>query len=67
MLTKTRQDTKYCLSLWDSWASYRIQANGDQITSLIETLSREQLQFWLIRFVLEVGLAKIQKKRANKY
>ena len=50
---KTQQDTKYCLGLWEAWTSYRESVNGDSIKS-IDEMSRDELQHWLIRFVLEV-------------
>lgn len=51
---KTLKDTKYCVGLWDAWTVYRRAENGDNIQS-IEQLSRQDLQHWLTRFVLEVS------------
>ena len=51
--SKTKQDTKYCINLWSAWTSYREKQIGDVI-GLIETLSTEQMQYWLSRFILEV-------------
>ena len=53
---KTVQDTKYCIGLWESWACFRADENGDTIGP-IESLSREELQYWLSRFILEVSKA----------
>lgn len=50
---KTMADTRYCVGLWDAWREYRATKNGDKIQELAE-LSNEELQYWLIRFVLEV-------------
>lgn len=52
--SKTIQDTKYCMSLWESWVSYRESENEDSIGP-IEELSKKELQHWLSRFILEVG------------
>ena len=51
---KTSADTKYCVGVWEAWSSYRRQQNGDSIQSL-EQLSREELNYWLTRFILEVS------------
>ncbi len=50
---KTKEDTKYCCGLWTSWSFYRENQNGDKIGP-IESLSRENIQYWLTRFILEV-------------
>lgn len=52
---KTVQDTKYCLGLFQTWAKHRIRENGDNIGP-IELLNKEELQYWLSRFVLEVSI-----------
>ncbi len=49
---KTKEDTKYCCGLWTSWSFYRENQNGDN--GPIESLSRENIQYWLTRFILEV-------------
>ena len=48
----TRKDTKYCHGLWVEWTMYR-RKNGDVIPPL-EELSKEQMCYWLTRFVMEV-------------
>ena len=53
--SKTKQDTKYCIGLWEAWTSYRNKENEDEIKS-IGMLSREELQYWLTRFILEVKM-----------
>ena len=50
---KTQQDTKYCYGLWESWVEYRVQENGDNIGK-IQELGKQELQYWLTRFILEV-------------
>ena len=49
--TKTKQDTKYCVGLWEAWVEHRAQVNGDSI-SCITQLSRKELQYWMTRFIL---------------
>ena len=31
----TQKDTNYCIGLWDAWASYRVEANGDTMESSV--------------------------------
>ena len=52
---KTIQDTKYCMGVWEAWVKYRQTENGDTIGP-IQSMNRQQIQHWLSRFVLEVGL-----------
>ena len=59
--SKTIEDTKYCVNLWNEWKRYRQQTLGDSIPDLTD-LSRSQLQHWLTRFVLEV-----RKKDGSEY
>ena len=47
----TQKDTKYCIGLWDAWVSHRAEANGDTFGEL----SKEELNYWLTRFILEVN------------
>ena len=54
---KTLQDTKYCVNLWNAWSDYRRSANGDVIQP-IEELNRDNLNYWLTRFVLKVRIPK---------
>ena len=49
---KTRQDTEYCVRVWQEWCEYRQQVCGDQIELM--TLQPSQLSHWLTRFMLEV-------------
>ena len=51
----TASDTKYYLGLWEAWVAHRKKENSDVIGQ-IENLSRERLQHWLSRFILEVKL-----------
>ena len=50
---KTRDDTNYCIRIWNEWTSFR-QQTCSKVVSAIETLSKSELQYWLQRFVLEV-------------
>ena len=59
--SKTVEDTKYCVNLWNEWKRYRQETLGDSIPDLTE-LSRSELQHWLTRFVLEV-----QKEDGSKF
>ena len=60
---KTRQDTGYCVRVWDAWASNRNQSSNaeDTIQPLLQ-LSLEKLQYWFSRFVLEA-----RKKDGTEY
>ena len=49
--SKTVEDTKYCVNLWNEWKRYRQETLGDSIPDLTK-LSRSQLQHWLTHFVL---------------
>ena len=51
---KTRQDTAYCLRVWDAWAACRNENTEliDKIPPLLQ-ITTEKLQFWITRFVLE--------------
>ena len=59
--SKTIEDTKYCVNLWNEWKRDRQETLGGSIPDLTE-LSRSQLQHWLTRFVLEV-----RKKDGSEY
>lgn len=54
---KTRQDTEYCVRMWDQWASFRNGRPGTSnsyVPSLIELANDPpNLQYWLSRFCLE--------------
>ncbi len=49
---KTQEDTKYCLNIWVEWRKHRQQTTGDTIATLQE-MTRDELQHWLTRFILE--------------
>ena len=49
----TQKDTKYCIGLWEAWVAHRAQATGDIIKPIGE-ISKEELNYWLTRFILEV-------------
>ena len=50
---KTQDDTQYCLRVWEEWCKYRRNSCGDNIAPVTE-MQPLQLQYWLIRFILEV-------------
>ena len=56
--TKTRQDTAYCVRLWDAWANFCNQRPGTSfsyVPSLPNIANNPgALQYWLSRFCLEV-------------
>ena len=47
--TKTLTDTKYCMGIFNEWRRCRVD-----IIPSIEDMSREKMEYWLTRFVLEV-------------
>ena len=51
---KTRQDTEYCVRVWDAWRTNR-NAHGSAVPSLLDVdMERATLACWLTRFVLEM-------------
>ncbi len=50
---KTREDTAYCMKLWQDWANNREILTDIVVPSLME-LDKKDMQYWLCRFVLEV-------------
>ena len=50
---RTRQDTDYCVRLWNAWSKYRCDTTEIHIPSLIE-MDSHSLQYWMTHFVLEV-------------
>ena len=50
--TKTVQNTKYCLGVWEAWREYR-NKTGTNIAEMSQ-LSNSELDHWLTRFVLEM-------------
>ena len=57
---KTRQDTVYCVQVWDAWAASRNE--NTVLIDKIPPLLAEKLQFWMTRFVLEA-----RKKDGQEY
>ena len=58
---RTKQDTKYCLNLWEEWRKHREHTTHVDIAP-IHLLSLSELAHWLTRFVLE-----IRKKTGEVY
>ena len=50
----TRNDTKWCMKLWDLWSSQRPSCSTEAAIPTITALNNDQLQHWLCRFILEV-------------
>ena len=48
---KTRQDTEYCIRVFESWRTNR-NSSGSSVASL-EEIDKQSLSYWLARFVLE--------------
>lgn len=49
---KTRQDTEYCVRVWDAWRTNR-NVHGPAVPSLLD-MEQATLACWLTRFVLEM-------------
>lgn len=54
---KTRQDTEYCIRVFEAWRAYR-NSCGSTLPTLLE-MDKHTLSHWLIRFVLEARKASI--------
>ena len=50
--TKTKEDTKYCYKLWESWREYR-QSCSAQTIPCLQDMAPTELNHWLSRFVVE--------------
>ena len=50
---KTQEDTNYCLRIWEQWCKYRESKTSSTIPKL-ERITKEELDYWLSRFVLEI-------------
>ena len=50
--TKTKEDTKYCYKLWESWREYR-QSCSAQTIPCLQDMTPTELNHWLSRFVVE--------------
>ena len=52
---KTVADTKYCIGLFEEWRIYRMYMYTTAVNiPIITDMTKEQMQYWLVRFVLEV-------------
>ena len=51
---RTHNDTKYSVGLWESWHEWRQSENKDSIEP-VEKLSKDKIQLWLSRFVLDIS------------
>ena len=60
---KTQQDTTWCVRQWNDWVEHRNEENGSRtIPTPITSIPKEELAYWLERFVLE-----IRKKDGKEY
>ena len=50
---KTKKDTQYCISVWEAWCKHRRENTSCHIPSLT-SITLNDLQFWLVRFIHEV-------------
>ena len=50
---KTRQDTKYCVNIWEAWKSERQNKSNQTIPPLAQ-MNNAELNTWLSSFALEV-------------
>ena len=58
---RTRQDTAYCIRLWNEWSKYRCETSEVHIPLLME-MDAYSLQYWMTRFILEV-----RKQNGDEY
>ena len=61
MPKRTREDTAYCIRVWDEWAKYRRELDNAEIQPLA-TMDVSTLQHWLTYFILEV-----RKQNGSEY
>ena len=50
---KTRDDSAYCVRLWEDWAKNRQKMASVEVPPLSQ-LDKQGLKYWLSRFVMEV-------------
>ena len=50
---KTKKDTQYCISVWEAWCKHRRENTSCNIPPLT-SITLNDLQFWLVRFIHEV-------------
>lgn len=55
---KTRKDTEWCMRIWQQWRSQRESSSQAVTIPPIISIDKDQLQYWLCRFVLEVRKVK---------
>ncbi len=58
---RTREDTAYCMRVWDEWAKSRRERGNAEIQPLA-TMDASTLQHWLTYFILEV-----RKQNGSEY
>ena len=51
---KTREDTKYCVNLWEEWRNHCVQHTTATIPALLLEMTNTDLQYWMTRFIMEV-------------
>ena len=53
VLKKTKQDTKFCINIWEEWTKYREETTGTRILPLVE-MTESEMEYRLSQFVGEV-------------
>ena len=61
---KTRDDSAYCVRLWEDWAKNRQKVVSVEVPPLSQ-LDKQGLKYWLSRFVMEVRTKKGEKYAPN--
>ena len=61
---KTRDDSAYCVRLWEDWVSNRQKVASLEVPPLSQ-LDKQGLKYWLSRSVMEVRAKKGEKYASN--
>ena len=56
---RTKEDTAYCIRVWEEWAQSRLD-HGVQVQPLM-SMDDTTLQYWLTHFILEVRMKNGQE------
>ncbi len=63
---KTRQDTEYCVRVWEAWRKHRNDNHDSAVPSLIE-MEPQLMSQWMTRFALEVRKVNGYEYQPNTY
>ena len=58
---RTRQDTEYCVRVWEAWRKHRNDNLDSSVPCLLE-METQEMSHWMTRFALE-----IRKQDGNEY